>query len=37
MDEVNSQLISLNSKSYDVYLDSTKLGTGLAVGTSKVQ
>ena len=37
LDEINAQLVSLNGKSYDVNLDSTKIGTGLAIGTSKVQ
>ena len=34
---IETQLVALNSKSYDVYIDTTKLGTGVAIGTSKVQ
>ena len=34
---LETQLVALNSKNYDVYIDTTKLGTGVAIGTSKVQ
>ena len=37
MVSVENILTQILGKNYDVYLDSTKVGTGIAIGTSKVQ
>jgi hypothetical protein len=37
MAAVESVLNQILGKNYDIYLDSTKVGTGMAIGTSKVQ
>jgi hypothetical protein len=37
MASVENILTQILGKNYDVYLDSTKVGTGMAIGTSKVQ
>jgi hypothetical protein len=35
--EIKSIMQAILNKNYDIYLDSTKVGTGMAIGTSKVQ